>query len=224
MRYGILSDIHANLEALHAVLEDLRIQGCRHIACLGDIVGYGANPKECLDLIRGMAIPAVLGNHDEYAAAETPPAGLRDIDVERIAWTRAQLTAADREWLRGLSPVLSVADLTLVHATLHNPRSWEYVFENSSAAASLECQYTQVCFFGHTHIPNAFVRDGTGVKGGTYTTLPIEAGKQYFVNVGSVGQPRDGSSQAAYAVYDSGAQTIELRRVDSPMKKARTRI
>ena len=223
MRYAILADIHANLEALQVVLEDLKQQKCTHHACLGDVVGYGANPKQCLDIIRGMNIPVVKGNHDEYVGVDENPDGFNDAAAEAVTWTRQQLTPDDRKWLRELKYFRLVANFSIVHATLDAPQRWGYVFEKLEAAASFTYQNTPVCFFGHTHVPVAFVRDTT-VRGGTYSKFRVEPGKKYFVNVGSIGQPRDGNPKAGNVIFDLEEQTIEIRRLDYDIVTAQKKI
>ena len=223
MKHAIIADLHGNLEAFQAVLDDIKSQSITQIASLGDIVGYCANPKECLDLVRALNIPCVKGNHDEYCASETLPAGLTPRALRVIQWTRNQLTADDRQWLGNLKNVLTVANFTIVHATLHAPQRWEYVFDKLAAAASFPYQQTPVCFFGHTHVPVAFMRD-TVVRGGSYSKFHIEPGKKYFINPGSVGQPRDNNPRAAYVIYDQDAGTIELRRLDFDLAKTRQKI
>ncbi len=223
MKYAIISDIHANLEGLQTVLADIKEQRCTHVVCLGDVVGYGANPKECLDIIRGMNIPVVKGNHDEYIGVEEDPEGFNDAAAEAVAWSRAQLSAEDRKWLRDLKYFRIVANFSIVHATLDAPQRWGYVFEKLEAAASFTYQNTQVCFFGHTHVPVAFIRE-SGVRGGTYSKFRVEQGKKYFVNVGSVGQPRDGDPRSGYVVYDLQQGTIELRRLTYDIATAQRKI
>jgi len=213
MKYAIIADIHANWEALQVVLEDTRSQKCTHYACLGDVVGYNANPKECLDVIRTMGMPCVKGNHDEYCSGETNLEGFNPHAAEAINWTRNQLTDEDRLWLRDLKYIKLVANFSLVHATLDGPQRWGYVFDKLAAAASFTYQNTSVCFFGHTHVPVAFIRDSV-VRGGTYSKFKVEPGRKYFVNVGSVGQSRDGVPKATYVVYDLDEGSIELRRLD----------
>lgn len=213
MKYAIIADIHANLQALQAVLEDMKSQNCTHAVCLGDIVGYNANPKECLDIIRGMSIPCVRGNHDEYCCTDEPLDGFNSQAAEAVRWTREQLVEVDRKWLHELPLVREVAGFTIVHATLDAPRRWGYVFDRLAAGASFNHQRSAVCFFGHTHIPVAFVRDSV-VRGGTYSKFTVEKGEQYFVNPGAVGQPRDNNPKAAYLTYDLDSHFIELRRVD----------
>jgi len=223
MKYAILADIHANLEALEVVLNDTREQNCTHYACLGDVVGYNANPKECLDKIRDMEMPCVKGNHDEYCSIESNLEGFNPHAAEAIHWTRAQLTEEDREWLRNLKYIRMVASFSVVHATLDGPQRWGYVFDRLAAAASFTYQNTSVCFFGHTHVPVAFIRD-TVVRGGTYSKFKIEPGRKYFVNVGSVGQSRDGVPKATYVVYNMDEGTVELRRLDYDIAKTQAKI
>ena len=223
MKYAIIADIHANLEAFQTVLEDIKAQQCTHIACLGDVVGYGANPKECLDIVRGMNIPVVKGNHDEMCSVEEDMEGFNPHAAEAVLWTRQQLTEEDKKWLRDLKYIRLVTSFTIVHATLDVPQRWGYVFDKLAAAASFTYQNTSVCFFGHTHVPVAFIRD-TVVRGGTYSKFKVEPGRKYFVNVGAVGQPRDGNPKAAYVVYDMKEATIELRRLDYDIATAQKKI
>ena len=211
-RYAILGDIHANLEALTAVLKDAREQHCTHYACVGDIVGYNANPCECLEIIRDSRMPCVKGNHDEYASSDIPLNGLHPRAAAAILWTRQQLRESDKQWLHNLQLIRPVSGFSIVHATLDGPQRWGYIFDKWPAAASFTYQNTAVCFFGHTHVPLAFVRDST-VHGGPYSKFQIEPGRKYLINVGSVGEPRDANLAAAYVIYDISTRTIELRRI-----------
>jgi predicted phosphodiesterase len=224
MKYAIIADIHANLEAFQTVLEDIKTQNCTHVVCLGDVVGYNANPKECLDIVRGMNIPVVKGNHDEYCSTENDLEGFNPHAAEAINWTRDQLTLEDRQWLRDLKYLRLVGTFTLVHATLDQPQRWGYVFDKLAAAASFTYQNTSICFFGHTHVPLAFVKQMNEVRGGTYSKFRIEPGKKYFINVGSVGQSRDGVPKATYVIYDMPEQSIELRRLDYDMGTTQKKI
>jgi predicted phosphodiesterase len=223
MKYAIIADIHANLEAFQTVLEDARAQNCTHYACLGDVVGYNANPKECLDIVREMGMPCVKGNHDEYCSSDSALEGFNPHAAEAVNWTREQLTEEDRQWLRDLKYLRLVSNFTLVHATLDGPQRWGYVFDKLAAAASFTYQNTSVCFFGHTHVPVAFIRD-TVVRGGTYSKFKVEPGRKYFINVGSVGQPRDNNPRASYVIYDLDEATIELRRLDYDIPTTQAKI
>lgn len=213
MRFAIFGDIHANLEALQTVLTDAEQNRCSHFVCLGDVVGYNANPHECVEVVRGLECPIVKGNHDEQASATGDLDGFNALAEEAMEWTRAQLTADDRQWLTDLRLVRQVRDFTIVHATLDTPERWAYVFNQLDAAASFNYQHTSVCFYGHTHAPRAYVRDNS-VRAVPFDRLVIEEGKKYFLNVGSVGQPRDGDWRASYCIYDVRERTAELRRLE----------
>lgn len=214
MKYAILSDIHGNLEALQAVLQDAKQQGCTHYVCLGDIVGYGPNPRECLQMIQELNCPTVIGNHDEYVAKDQALTGFNPMAADGIKWTRDQLNEAEKSWLRNLKYVRTVDPFTIVHATLDLPERWAYVFDKLTAAASFNYQHTAVCFNGHTHVPIAFIWTPSGIQGGLYTRIRIEVARKYFINCGSVGQPRDRNPKAAYVVFDLANNWIELRRVE----------
>src|SRR6185503_19636162 len=217
MRFAIFSDIHSNLEALEAVMADARKRRCAAFVCLGDVVGYNANPGECIQLVRQLDCPVVKGNHDEQATFTESSERFNELAERAIEWTRERLTEQDREWLRSLPLQRQVRDFTIVHATLDTPAQWGYVFNNLDAAASFTYQHTTVCFFGHTHVPMAFIRDD-GVKRIKIEQLKIEPGKKYFLNVGSVGQPRDGNWRAAYCIYDIDENIVEQRRVKYDLK------
>jgi len=223
MKFAIIADIHANLEALEVVLADAKEQKATHYACLGDVVGYCANPKQCLDIIRGMGMPCVKGNHDEYCSMDEALDGFNPHAAQAVEWTRNQLTADDRKWLRDLKYMRLVANFSIVHSTLDAPQRWGYVFDKLAAAASFTYQNTALCFFGHTHVPVAFIRDSV-VRGGTYSKFRLEPGKKYFVNVGSVGQSRDGVPRATYVIHDMVEGTIELRRLEYDMATTQQKI
>ena len=223
MRYAILGDIHANLDALQVILEDAKKEKVTHYACVGDLVGYNPNPKECIDIVRDMNMPCVKGNHDEYASVEDDCIGFRPMAAEAIRWTRQQLGAEDKKYLKNLKFVRYVENFTIVHATLDMPQKWGYVMDKLAASSSFSYQNTAVCFFGHTHVPLAFVRDSV-VKGGTYEMIHIEPGKKYFINVGSVGQPRDGNPMAGYILYDLVTNIVTLRRLEYNLKAVQKKI
>lgn len=223
MRFAIFGDIHANLEALQAVLADAEAHGVTHFVCLGDVVGYNANPHECVEVVRGLGCPVVKGNHDEQASLTEELGGFNPLAEEAINWTRRHLNEEDKVWLRELKMVRQVRDFTIVHATLDTPQKWGYVFNQLDAAASFNYQYTNICFYGHTHAPRAYIRDGS-VKSQVLDKLAIESGKKYFINCGSVGQPRDGDWHAAYCLYSPGDQVVELRRIEYDIWTAQDKI
>jgi len=223
MKFAIFGDIHANLEALEAVLADAERNECTDYVCLGDIVGYNANPHECCQIVRDLECPVVKGNHDEQASIQEDLHGYNPLAEEALAWTRNQITNDDKEWLRDLQFTVQVQDFTIVHATLDAPQRWGYVFNQLDAARSFFYQQTPVCFHGHTHTPRAYVRDST-VRSVAFQDLQIEPGKKYFLNVGSVGQPRDGDWHASYAIFHFDQQVVELRRVEYDICVAQDKI
>jgi diadenosine tetraphosphatase ApaH/serine/threonine PP2A family protein phosphatase len=223
MRFAIFSDIHANLEAFEAVLADARDNKCTDFVCLGDVVGYNANPHECVERLREMDCPIVKGNHDEQASLLESSRDFNEMAEAAIQWTRDHLTEEDKEWLRGLKLQRQVRDFSIVHATLDTPEQWGYVFNNLDAAASFTYQHTTVCFFGHTHVPMGFIRD-EGVQRQRIDKLQIDTAKKYFINVGSVGQPRDGDWHAAYCIYHIESNIVEQRRVKYDLETAQKKI
>ncbi len=223
MRFAIISDLHANLEATEAVIADARASGCAQFVCLGDVVGYNANPHECVEIVRALDCPTVKGNHDEQAHLTRSSRDFNDLAEHAISWTRAQLTEEDKLWLAELRITRQVRDFTIVHATLDTPSEWGYVFNNLDAMASFTYQHTAVCFFGHTHVASAFVRDENVTRVKT-EQLTIEPGKKYFINTGSVGQPRDGDPRAAYCIYDTEKNVVEQRRLKYDLPTAQRKI
>jgi len=226
MRFAIFGDIHGNLEALRAVLEDAEAHEVTNFVCLGDVVGYNANPHECVDIVRALDCPVVKGNHDEQASAEDSLENFNPLAEEAINWTRDHLTEEDKKWLRELRLVRQVRDFTIVHSTLDTPHKWGYVFNQLDAAASFNYQHTNVCFYGHTHSPRAYINDVNdgSVKGFPLQRLIIEANKKYFINVGSVGQPRDGDWHASYCIYSPAEHLVELRRIEYDINTAQDKI
>lgn len=223
MKYAIFGDIHANLEALQAVLADAEQQGCTNYVCTGDIVGYASDPNECLKIVREMDCPVVKGNHDEESTLSTSLDGLNPLAKQAMEWTRAQLNEDERDFLKDMKLVRQIADFTIVHATLDTPGSWTYVTNKFDAMASFSYQFTQLCFYGHTHTPRIYVK-GDSVEALEEIEVNLEMGRKYFINVGSTGQPRDGDWRASYVVYDSDNQNVTIRRIDYDIQKAQDKI
>ena len=213
LKYAVLGDIHSNWEALTAVLADAESQGVTNYCCVGDIVGYNADPELCLEKVRELTGESVVrGNHDHYCSRQENLNGFHPLAADVVDWTRKRLSDDQRSWLGNLRYSRTVETFMLVHATLDNPEMWGYVFDKLEAEANFNYQTTSVCFFGHTHVPLAFEK-GDVVRGGLYNVIKIVRGRKYFVNVGSVGQPRDGDPRAAYGIFDLVNNQVELRRV-----------
>jgi diadenosine tetraphosphatase ApaH/serine/threonine PP2A family protein phosphatase len=173
--------------------------------------------------LQELGCPVVKGNHDEEASADTEIVGLNPLAQAALEWTRRALNEDDKSWLRNLRMVRQVRDFTIVHSTLDTPTSWAYVMNKFDAMASFSYQFTQVCFFGHTHTPRVYVKGVTVTLENT-DTVRVEPGRKYFINVGSVGQPRDGDWRSAYAVYDHDNQQIYIRRVPYDLAAAQKKI
>jgi predicted phosphodiesterase len=223
MRIALFGDIHANLEALEAVLEDAAGQGADHFVCLGDVVGYNADPSACLEKIRAMDCPTVKGNHDEDAAGSHSLETMNPVAAAALEWTRAQLSDEQRQWLTRLRMVRQVSDFTVVHSTLDQPANWNYVTNRFDAMSNFAFQFTQLCFHGHTHVPRVYVKTDK-VQEVPAESVIIEDKAKYFINVGSVGQPRDGDWRACYAIYDLASKLIVFRRIEYDIAKTQAKI
>jgi predicted phosphodiesterase len=213
MRTAIFGDIHANLEALEAVLADAAEQGVSQYVCLGDVVGYNADPVACLEKIREMNCPTVKGNHDQEASEDHSLDNMNPVAAYALQWTREQLDEDHRLWLKRLRMVRQVSDYTIVHSTLDQPIHWNYVTNRFDAMSNFSYQFTQMCFHGHTHVPKIYVKSDK-VREVAAESVIIEPNAKYFINAGSVGQPRDGDPRACYAIYDIESKIIVFRRVD----------
>ena len=233
MKSAVLSDIHANLEALETVLQKCAELQITEFISLGDIVGYNANPKECLDRIRSLhMVASVKGNHDEYVSNnDEVMEGFNPHARASVLWTKTQLSAEDRAWLAALPMRQTVrgTNITVVHATLDSPDTWGYIFDAHHAADNFAYQFTQLCFCGHSHTPLVFCKkpvslhaenpieeipDWAGEPGSAVPGEPseirleIQPGFRYLINVGSVGQPRNRDPRASFAVYDTDEKCV----------------
>lgn len=223
MRIALFGDIHANLEALEAVLADASSLGVTEYVCLGDIVGYNADPAACLEIVRAMNCPTVKGNHDDEASGTHSLDSMNPVAAAALEWTRQQLSDEQRQWLTRLRMVRQVMDFTVVHSTLDQPANWNYVTNRFDAMANFSYQFTPICFHGHTHVPRVFVKTDK-VQEVQADSIAIEPGAKYFINVGSVGQPRDGDWRACYAVYDTDTSLVIYRRIEYDIAKTQAKI
>ena len=216
MRLAIISDIHANLEALERVFEDVDAMEADRIVCLGDTVGYGADPAACLALVRERAHFCVLGNHDAAVFSEQERAFFNPNARLAVDWTAAQLDDEDIAYLRGLPYRISQDDMLFVHSAPRAPEQWDYVFSGMEARMQGRHFHERLCFIGHSHVPGLYPTDA-GVK-------EYRHGQRYLINVGSVGQPRDGNWRASYGLLDTVAGTYENRRVEYDVQAAMRKI
>lgn len=230
-RLAIISDIHANYHALCEVMEDaLNREHCNEVVCLGDVIGYNAYPGECLDYIRQLTTHVVKGNHEEEVIA--PSSEKMNADARSaMDWTRAHLGSEQMLWISRLQYQRIVrpagappsSTFTIVHSSLSQPKNWGYIFNADDASSNFRQQFAALSFHGHSHVPKVFVWDGRHatedydaahalVMNG-YTEICLQPGLKYCVNVGSVGQPRDGDPRACYGIYDTEASIVIIKRV-----------
>ena len=226
MRIAMIGDIHGNLEALEAALEATQREGVDGIFCLGDVVGYGANPNECVALLRERAIPCLLGNHDAAACGLESAEDFNPVARAALDWTRTTLSEEHREYLRSLPErnLLPDGGPLLVHGSpLHRD---DYLFNNFDAAAAfqvLEARHLGLCFFAHTHIPSLFVyRAQVDYKPAGEVHLDPE--DIYLVNGGGIGQPRDHDPRAAFVIFDDQKYSVRFHRVDYPIETTANKI
>ncbi len=224
MRYAIISDIHGNLEGLQAVLRECSLAQVQAVLCSGDIVGYGANPKECLEIIRQFKIISVAGNHDWAVSGRLDFSHFTDDGRRAVEWTRGHIAMEDIAYLNALELSIKNKDCILVHASLYEPQQFRYMTNLSKASISFPLMDVPVCFIGHTHVPGVFVEADGKIYNMDNSTIEIQLKYKYIVNVGSVGQPRDGNPMASFCIYDTQLQTIELRRVPYNIHEAQRKI
>lgn len=228
MRWALLSDIHGNLTALQRVLAEIENHQVDGILCLGDIVGYGARPNECVALVQGRAELCVRGNHDAGVL------GAIDIDYfsgrarQAIIWTQQCLNETSRSYLSGRPLRAHRHQALLVHGSPRDPL-WEYILDLQTAYINFQENDAPLCLFGHSHIPSLFVWNGSHVRGERAIgdqTRPIATGERYLINPGSVGQPRDGDPRASFGLLtlDADQGQMEWHRIGYDIERTRRQI
>jgi diadenosine tetraphosphatase ApaH/serine/threonine PP2A family protein phosphatase len=230
MRYLVLSDIHANLEALEAVLSGAADAHCDRVLLLGDLVGYGADPNAVCDRVRDLPSAVVIrGNHDKVASGVDSVEGFNHLARVAITWTSTMLTAENREYLAALpaGPAIIDEQVEICHGTPFDEDV--YVFDDLDALRSMRSATRPLCLYGHTHVPAAFhIGDNElqmiGPPRGERFRITLHDGDPYLVNCGSVGQPRDGDPRAAYGIVDTDARTLTVARVPYDLPRAQAKI
>ncbi len=215
MLYAIFSDIHSNLQAYESLISDLKRRRPDKSLCLGDIVGYGANPGECIGMTKKLNCPVVCGNHDLASTGNTPIINFNSSAKKAIIWTESVLNTADKTYLGNLPLTYTDNSVTLVHGSLFMPHEFNYVSGFADAEASMDKQKTKLCFIGHSHIPGVFAKSADGsIKTLMPSTITLEKNTSYLINVGSVGQPRDNDWRACYCVYDDTKGVLSFKRLE----------
>lgn len=224
MRFAIFADIHSNLEAFSAVIEALKNEGIDIYFCAGDVVGYAADPIECIALLKQINAVTVSGNH-EWAALD-----LLDISsfspnaATAIKWTRHVLGKEDFSFLKEFKLLFKNNFLTIVHGSPDTPEVFKYLYEVDDAAGSFELLDTQLCFIGHTHRPGVFIKEKKNLAFVKDQIIFLDNNCKYIINVGSVGQPRDGDRRACFCIYDTEKKQIVFRRISYDIKQAQKKI
>lgn len=213
LKYGILGDIHSNRQALAAVLDHLRELGATRLLSVGDVVGYGGNPSECIEMLQANKALVVAGNHDQAVTGLLDSSFFNHPARVAVAWTRANLTEGEIQWLKAL-PLVALVDgrVSVAHATFHEPAAFKYIQSFFDAALSLSAMETPVGFLGHSHVPGTFIL-GDSLLYSESPSLSLPKSSKALINVGSIGQPRDENPKAACALYDSETGIYELHRV-----------
>jgi diadenosine tetraphosphatase ApaH/serine/threonine PP2A family protein phosphatase len=228
MRTAVISDIHANLEALTAVRERIKEQNADEIVCAGDLVGYNANPNECLDMLRREKARCVLGNHDAVAAGLEEPEGFNSLARAAVLWTREQLTEQNKQFLLSLPREQRVRDFILFHGSIHDTD--RYILYRNDAVDNFQLLgelpgSPALGFFGHTHERTALIEQ----HGIISTSLVIDElellpDRRYLISPGSVGQPRDGDPRAAFLIYDDRDRKVAFHRVEYDIRTCQDKI
>ncbi len=220
MRLALISDIHSNLPALEAVLADVETAGVDQLWCLGDVVGYGAQPNECAELVAERCEVCLVGNHDLAALEQLDISTFSPAAASAVRWTREEMNEATHEFLAKLQPSDESRDVGLYHASPRDP-VWEYVLWPDQAAQCIRAQAKRVSFVGHSHVALFFalaeegaggIEDARGAQAAAGTSLDVRRGR-WLVNPGSVGQPRDGDPRAAWLELDTEAWQASFHRV-----------
>lgn len=225
MRYAIISDIHSNLEALQAVAAALSKESVDAYLCLGDIVGYGSDPSECIKLVRSLKPRAsIAGNHEWGVLGLTSLDNFSEDARDAINWTRSAIGPAEKRYLKLFGVIHEDKVFTLVHGSPEDPKSFKYILNIGDAYDAMLSMKNNLCFVGHSHAAGIFYSDGDIMRYSKGPAIGVKGGERYIINVGSVGQPRDGDPRAAFCIYDSKENSVEIRRVQYDVKTAQDKI
>ena len=229
MRLAVFADIHANLEALQAVAADFNDQQIDRYICLGDLIGYGANPNECIELVRSLPnVIVLLGNHDAAATWGTTPFGMSKAAQQVIFWSMEILTEKNLSFIKTLEATRVMGDMIFSHANPYNPKAWRYVNSRKYAARTFSKTRERLVFIGHTHRPMVITRKNffqmSFEDPDPSTVYTVTAKKRQIYNCGSVGQPRDGQPLACYIIYDTRSKQLTYRRIAYDHQKTAAKI
>jgi predicted phosphodiesterase len=217
---ALISDIHGNLSALDAVLNHIASEKITTIYCLGDIVGYGPEPSACLKRVSDTCDIILMGNHEYHVLGLVNEQTLNPVARQSAEWTRAQLGDTDLALISDLDMDAHLAEIYLVHASPHTPDQWRYIISTNEAELAFDHFDEHICFYGHSHLPMIFSKSSEGgVRQQIGHDFDLDREKRYLVNVGSVGQPRDNDSRAAYVTFNTDTGDITYHRVDYDIER-----
>jgi len=227
MRYAVLGDIHSNESALRVVLEAIDRSHVDQIISVGDVVGYGAAPQACIDLLREREAVVVMGNHDAACVGQLDDHTFNQYARAAVAWTRNELSRESLRWLESLPLMVSLGHCQVAHGSIHDPALFEYVRTTGDANPSLDQMTLPVAFVGHTHVPIALLRlaDSQGRTAYAPTIdLDLSESDRCLINVGSVGQPRDEDHRTGWVLFDSDAELVRIERLEYDIEREAARI
>ncbi len=225
MRIALISDIHGNLEALTAVLKDIEKHQVDQIWCLGDVVGYGANPSECLKLVTETCDIRLMGNHDHSTLGKTPIDGYTQVARVSTEWTQDKLTKKDLDILESFTMEHWLDDVLAIHASPYDPEEWHYILTPVEADDAFGAFDGSICFHGHSHMPVIFTEmPGALPRRKEAHDFDADEENRYLINVGSVGQPRDNDPRACWVLYDSDERHIEYHRVEYDIRQTQSKM
>lgn len=225
MRVAIYSDVHSNIEAFQAVINDIDRQNVDQKLFLGDIVGYGPNPNECIELLKENSDVVLGGNHDWAAVGLTDDSYFNEYARESMKWTINTLTDENKEYLKALPPDAVLDNFQIAHSTPLEPEEWHYIMSVQDAQENYPVLEKDICFIGHSHQPVIIeFMDGINILPIKDMYKQIDKNRKYIINVGSVGQPRDSNPDACYLIYEMDTGNIQYRRVEYNVKRVQKRM
>lgn len=226
MRIAIISDIHSNIEALTEVVKVIDELRADRVVCLGDVVGYGASPNECCEIIRNLAEVTLLGNHDAAVAGRMDYSFYYEAARQALDWSASVIADEHLAWLKSLPYTYRIGEVGFCHGSPLDPQAYEYIFALEQARELVPYieELPEVTFIGHSHLCKAFAIGPDDVTDVVAQKFGIKRGSKYIVSVGSVGQPRDYDNRSCFVLYDTDARTVEYHRVEYDIESSAQRI
>lgn len=224
MKYVLLADVHGNYDALRAIVDTFP-KGEVEVYSAGDTLGYGAEPHKCVEVLKELNALSVIGNHDAAVVERTLPSEFSGKALEAVKWTREILRDEDKDLFKDMPLTRKTGEFEISHGTLHEPEEYIYMLSDAAAMHTFEVMKKNICFVGHSHIPSVFMLDGGRLASARAPeVMELDPKVKYIINVGSVGQPRDGDPRASYCVYDTEKEEVEFRRVEYEIRSAQEKI